>query len=141
MIPYGKQSIRSEDIKAVVKVLKSDFLTQGPTVLEFEKKLAKYAGAKYAVATNNGTASLHIAYLAAGIKKGDEVITTPNTFVATSNMLLAIGAKPVFCDIRLDTYNIDETKIESLITKKTKAIAPVDFAGHSCDMGRIKKNN
>ena len=138
MIPYGKQSIDQSDIDAVVETLKSPFLTQGPKVKEFEEKLAAYSGAKYAVAVSNGTAALHVAYLAAGIKAGDEVITSPNTFVATSNMLLVIGAKPVFCDLRPDTCNIDETKIEKLITKKTKAIVPVHFAGNPCDMDKIK---
>lgn len=139
MIPYGRQSIDKSDIREVAKVLKSDWLTQGPKVLEFEMALARYCGAKYAVAVSSGTAALHLAYLASGLRKGDEVITTPNTFAATSNMLLATGAKPVFCDIRNDTCNIDETKIEKLITRKTKAIVPVHFAGHPCEMDAIKK--
>ncbi|MFA4941236.1 MAG: UDP-4-amino-4,6-dideoxy-N-acetyl-beta-L-altrosamine transaminase [Patescibacteria group bacterium] len=139
MIPYGHQTIDKEDLTGVAEVLKSDWLTQGPKVLEFENSLARYCGAKYAVAVCNGTAALHLAYLAAGLGKGDEVITTPNTFVATSNMMLAVGAKPVFCDIRLDTYNIDENKIEKLITAKTKAIVPVHFAGQPCEMREIKK--
>lgn len=137
MIPNGHQTINSVDIKAVTRVLKSDWLTQGPKVLEFEKALAEYCGAKYAVAVCNGTAALHLAYLAAGLKKGDEVITTANTFAATANMVLTCGARPVFCDIRKDTYNIDETKIEKLITKKTRAIVPVHFAGHPCEMDNI----
>src|SRR3989338_9241169 len=124
MIPYGRQTIDENDIKRVVKTLRSPWLTQGPTVLEFEKLLAQAGDAKHAVAATSGTAALHLAYLAAGLKKGDEVITTPNTFAATANMLLAVGAKPVFCDIRLDTYNIDEQKIEKRITKKTKAVVP-----------------
>ncbi len=136
-IPYGRQVIDAGDIKAVVKVLRSDWLTQGPAVKEFEDSLAKYCDAKYAVAVSNGTAALHLAYLAAGLGVGDEVITTPNTFVATTNMLLAIGAKPVFCDIRLDNYNMDEAKIEALITPRTKAIVPVHFAGHPCNMDKI----
>lgn len=139
MIPYGHQSIDKDDIKEVIKVLKSDWLTQGPKVTEFEKALARYCGAKYAVVVSSGTAALHLAYLAAELRSGDEVITTPNTFAATSNMLLAVGAKPVFCDIRLDTYNIDETKIERLINKKTKAIVPVHFAGQPCEMNAILK--
>jgi len=139
MIPYGHQKIDRNDIKEVIKVLKSDWLTQGPKVLEFEKALAKYGGAKYAVAVSSGTAALHLAYLVAGLQKGDEAITTPNTFVATSNMMLAVGAKPVFCDIRLDTYNIDEAKIEKLIIARTKAIVPVHFAGQPCEMEKIKK--
>lgn len=139
MIPNGRQLISSTDIKAVVRVLKSDWLTQGPKVSEFEKALAKYCGAKYAVAVSSGTAALHLAYLAAGFKKGDEIITSPNTFAATVNMILACGARPVFCDIRKDTYNLDETKIEKLISKKTKAIIPVHFAGQPCEMGKILK--
>ncbi len=139
MIPYGRQHIDRDDIEEVVKVLKSDWLTQGPKVFEFEKALAKYCRAKYAVAVSSGTAALHLAYLAAGLKNGDEVITTPNTFVATTNMLLAVGARPVFCDIRMDTYNIDEDKIEKYITKKTRAIVPVHFAGQPCNMDKILK--
>src|SRR3989338_3335583 len=106
MIPYGRQSVDKDDIKAVTDVLRSDWLTQGPAVKSFEEALALYCGAKYAVVTSNGTTGLHLAYLAAGLKKGDEVITTPNTFVATSNMLLSVGARPIFCDIRLETYNL-----------------------------------
>lgn len=137
MIPYGRQSIDQKDIDAVIKVLKSDFITQGSTTPEFEKKLARYCGAKYAVGVSHGTAALHLAYLAAGLKTGDEVITSPNSFVATTNMLVTLGAKPIFCDIRLDSYNIDESKIEPLITKKTKAIVPIHFAGQPSDMEKI----
>ena len=136
-IPYGRQIIDNDDIKAVVKVLRSDWLTQGPAVKQFEDSLAKYCNTKYAVAVSNGTAALHLAYLTAGLGASDEVITTPNTFVATSNMLMAIGAKPIFCDIRLDNYNLNEIKIEKLITSRTKAIAPVHFGGHPCDMDKI----
>jgi len=139
MIPYGHQYIDNQDIKSVLNVLKSDWLTQGPKILDFEKSLAKYCDAKYAVAVCNGTMALHLAYLVAGLSKLDEVITTPNTFVATTNMILAVGAKPVFCDIRNDTFNIDEAKIENFITKKTKAIVPVHFAGHPCEMEVIQK--
>lgn len=139
MIPYGHQSIDDKDIKAVAKVLKSDYLTQGPRVLEFEKRLASYCGAKYAVAVVNGTAALHLAYLAVGLGRGDEVIITPNTFVATTNMLLVLCVKPRFGDIRLDSYNLDENKIEKLIHKKTRAIVPVHFAGQPCEMKAIKR--
>ena len=139
MIPYGWQNIGQDDIRAVVKTLQSDFITQGPKVLEFEKALAQYCGSRYAVALSHGTAALHLAYLAAGLKPGDEAITTPNTFVATANMLLTLGVKPVFCDIRCDTYNIDESKISGLISRKTKAVVPVHFAGHPCEMEKIKK--
>lgn len=139
MIPYGHQFIDKKDINSVVDALRSGWLTQGPKVLEFEKDLAEYCGVKYVVAVCNGTAALHLAYLAAGLKAGGEAITSPNTFVATTNMLLAVGAKPVFCDIRLDTYNLDETKIEKLITKDTMAIVPVHFAGQPCEMDKILK--
>jgi len=139
MIPYGRQHLDQNDVQAVRKVLMSDFLTQGPKIKEFEKTLCHYTGARYAVAAANGTAALHLSYLAANIGGGDEVITTPNTFVATTNMLLAVGAKPVFCDIRLDTYNIDEGKIEKLITSKTRAIVAVHFAGQPCAMRKILK--
>lgn len=138
MIPYGRQWLGSDDVGEVVKVLKSDRLTQGPKIQQFEQALADFRGAKYALVASSGTAALHLAYRAAGLGLGDEVIVTPNTFVATTNMLLAIGAKPVFCDIRPDTYNIDETKIEALISGKIKAIVPVHFAGHPCEMRKIR---
>ncbi len=136
-LPYSRQWIDEDDITSVVAVLKSDLITQGPAIVKFEERLAHFCNVKYAVAVNNGTAALHLAYLAAGLTRGDEVITTPNTFVATSNMLLVLGVKPVFCDIRLDTYNINEKKIERLITKRTKAIVPVHFAGQPCEMNEI----
>ena len=139
MIPYGRQNIDESDIKAIIKVLRSDWLTQGPKVLEFERSLAKYCGAKYAAVCSSGTAALHLAYLAAGLKHNDGVITTPNTFAATTNMLLVVGAKPIFCDIRIDTYNIDESKIKNLINKNTKAIVPVHFAGQPCELKKIKQ--
>ena len=132
MISYGRQNIDHSDIKAVIKVLSSAWLTQGPMVKKFEQKLAKYCGTKYAVAVVNGTAALHLAYLAAGLKQGDEVITTPNSFVATSNMILALGAKPIFVDITLDTYNLDVNKISEietsiLITSKTLDLLSTAF--------------
>ena len=135
---YGRQRIYADDVQSVTNVLISDFLTQGPTVSHFEAALARQCGVRYVVAVCNGTAALHLAYLAAGLKKGDEVIVPAMTFVATTNMLLAVGAKPVFCDIRADTYNIDETKIERLITARTKAIVPVHMCGHPCDMATIR---
>lgn len=145
MIPYSRQSLNEDDIDAVTAVLRSDWLTQGPNVAGFEKALAEYCGSRFAVAVPNGTAALYIAYGALGLAKSDELITSPNTFVATSNMALMLGAKPVFCDIRSDTRNIDETRIERLITKKTKVIVPVHFAGHPCELDAIlniaKKHN
>ena len=138
-IPYSHQWIDNKDIKEVVKVLKSDWLTQGPKVEEFEKAIAKYCNAKYGVAFSSGTSALYAAYKTAGIKEGDEVITTPLTFVATSNMISVLGAKPVFVDVEQDTLNINPELIERLITSRTKAIATVDFAGVSCDYDKIFK--
>lgn len=144
-IPYGRQSIDEDDIQAVVDVLRSDYLTTGPKVVEFEQVVADYVGAKYAVAVSNGTAALHIACLAAGIKKGDEVITSPITFAASANCVLYCGGKPVFADIKADTYNIDPEDIERKITSKTKAIIPVHYTGQPCEMDAItqiaKKHN
>jgi UDP-4-amino-4,6-dideoxy-N-acetyl-beta-L-altrosamine transaminase len=138
-IPYSTQWIDEDDINAVIEVLKSDWLTQGPTIEKFEKALAQYCGAKYAIAVSNGTAALHLACLAAGIKYGDEVITSPITFVASANCILYCGGKPLFVDIDKDTYNIDPDKIKGKITSRTKAIIPVHFAGLPCDMEIIKK--
>src|SRR3989344_8933822 len=129
MIPYGHQFIDQDDIDAVVETLKSDFLTQGPKVKEFEEALAKYVGAKFAVAFSSGTAALEAAYFAAGIKNGDEVITSPLTFAATANAALQLGAKVVFADIEIDTGNIDPSDVLKKITKNTKAIVPVDYSG------------
>lgn len=138
-IPYGRQSIDEDDIKAVVDVLKSDYLTTGPRIEEFENKVAHYVGAKYAVAVNSGTAALHIACLAAGIGKGDEVITSPITFAASSNCVLYCGGTPVFADIDINTYNVSAESINKKITDKTKAIIPVHFTGQPCDMDEIMK--
>lgn len=145
MIPYGRHWVDDEDIKAVVDVLKLDWLTQGPKVGEFEKALANRCGVRYAVAFSSGTAALHAAYFSAGLKPGDELITSPITFVATSNAALFLGAKPIFVDVEPDTININPELIESKVTEKTKVIAPVDFAGHSAELDEIKeiarKNN
>lgn len=144
-IPYGRQSIDEADIQAVVDVLRSDYLTTGPKVAEFERKVADYVGAKYAVAVCNGTAALHIACLAAGIGSGDEVITTPITFAASANCVLYCGVDPVFADIDPLTYNIDPKEVERCITSRTKAIIPVHYTGQPCDMEAItaiaKKHN
>ncbi|OGW41346.1 MAG: UDP-4-amino-4,6-dideoxy-N-acetyl-beta-L-altrosamine transaminase [Nitrospirae bacterium RBG_13_39_12] len=139
IIPYSRQYIDEEDINEVVKVLKSDFITQGPKIPEFEKKLAEYCGSKYAVVFNSGTSALHGAYFTLGLKKGDEFITTPNTFVASANAGLYLGAKPVFVDVEKNTGNIDPTKIEKKLTKKTKLIVPVHYAGHPADLEKIYK--
>lgn len=136
-IPYGRQCLDEEDIQEVVETLRSDFLTTGPRVQEFEKMVAEYVGTKYAVAVSNGTAALHLACMAAGIGEGDEVITTPITFVASSNCVLYCGATPVFADINPRTYNIDVNEIEKHITEKTKAIIAVHFTGQPCEMDKI----
>jgi UDP-4-amino-4,6-dideoxy-N-acetyl-beta-L-altrosamine transaminase len=144
IIPYARQCIDSDDLKAVVKVLKSDFLTQGPIIPEFEKAVADYCGAKYAVAVNSGTSALHLACVAVGISKGDEVITTPITFVASANCVLYCGGDVVFADIDDKTASIDPSQIARKITRRTKAVIPVDFAGTPADLKSIhaiaKKN-
>jgi len=136
-IPYGHQWIDDSDIEEVVKVLKSDWLTQGPKVKEFEEALANYCRTKHAVVFSSGTAALHGAYFAAGISKEDEIITTPITFAATSNAALFLGTNIVFSDIKEDTVNIDVNHIEEKITEKTKAIVPVHFAGQPVDMDEL----
>jgi len=136
-ISYGRHWIDENDIQAVAEVLRSDRVTQGPKVEEFEKALSEYCGAKYAVAVNSGTSALHIACLSAAIGPGDEVITSPNTFVASANCAAYCGATPVFADIAPDTYNISPKEIEKKIIRHTKAIIPVHFAGQSCDMETI----
>lgn len=137
MIPYGKQTIEQDDIQAVVDVLKSDFLTTGPKIAEFEQTVADYVGAKYAVAISNGTSALHAACFAAGIESGDEVITTPLTFAASANCVLYCGGTPVFADVDPKTYNIDPEDIQRKITDRTKAIIAVHLAGQPCDMDAI----
>jgi perosamine synthetase len=139
VIPYGRQYIDEEDIKAVVDVLRSDWITQGPKIAEFERKVADYCGAKYAVAVSSGTAALHLACMAAGVSTGDEIITSPITFVASANCAIYVGARPIFADIRPDTYCIDVDEIKRKITTRTKAVIPVDFAGHPCDMDEINE--
>lgn len=136
-IPYGRQTIEEDDIQAVVDVLKSDYLTTGPSITAFEKAVADYTGAKYAVAIANGTAALHAACFAARIGEGDEVITTPITFAASANCALYCGAKPVFADVKEDSYNIDPADIERKITERTKAIIAVHFTGQPCEMDEI----
>jgi len=137
MIPIAKPLIGDEEIEGVIDVLKSGIIAQGPKVREFEERFAEMVGVKHAVAVSNGTAALDLALKAAGIGRGDEVITTPFTFIATSNSVLFQGARPVFADIEEDTYLIDPEKIEEKITKKTKAILPVHLYGQTADMDAI----
>jgi len=133
MIPYGKQCIDQLDIDSVIATLKSDWLTTGPKIAEFEEALSTYVGSKYTIAVSNGTAALHCTMLALGIGKGDEVIVTTMSFAASSNCVLYVGAKPVFADIDETTLLIDPTDIEKKITPRTKAILAVDYAGQPCD--------
>ena len=138
-IPYGRQWIDESDIESVINVLKSDWLTQGSKVKEFEDALADYCGVRYVVAVNSGTSALHIACLAAGVKEGDEVITSPISFVASANCAVYCGAKPVFADIELKTYNVAIEEIQNKINAQTSAVIPVHFAGQSCDMQTISQ--
>lgn len=144
MIPYSRQSINQRDIDEVARVLQSSHLTQGKEVELFEEAICNYIGCKYAITFNSATSALLAAYSVAGIEKEDEVITTPISFVATANMFVTLGAKPIWCDVKLDG-NIDERFIERLITPRTKAIVPVDFAGKPVEIKKIneiaKKHN
>ena len=138
MIPYSTQLIDEDDIKAIIDTLKSSHLTQGKQIESFEKAICKYIGVKNAVVFNSATSALFALYSALDIKDGDEVITTPVSFVATSNMFVTLGAKPVWCDVKLDG-NIDENHIEGLITPKTKAIVAVDFGGKPVEHKKIQE--
>lgn len=138
-LPYGHQSIDEEDISSVVDVLRSDWITTGPKVAEFEETFARRVGARHAVSFSSGTAALHAAAHAAGLRSGDEAITTPMTFCATANCVLYEGATPVFADVCSDTLNIDPEQIRVRITEKTRAIIPVDYAGHPADLDPIRE--
>src|SRR3989338_2394797 len=137
MISLARPLISDEEKNEVKKVLDSGILAQGEKVKNFEEDFANYCGVKYGIAVNSGTAALHLALIANKISKGDEVITTPFSFIATVNTIKMAGAKPVFVDINEDTFNIDETKIEEVITDKTKAIMPVHLYGNPCNMKEI----
>ncbi len=138
-IPYGKQSIDEEDIKAVTNVLRSDWLTTGPIVEAFEKAVAEFVGAKYAVAFSSGTAGLHAAAFASKIVNGSEVLVPPMTFVATANSVVYQGGTPVFVDVEPDTLLIDPLKLEEKINSKTRAIIAVDYAGQPCNYDALSK--
>lgn len=145
MIGYGHQYIDNDDIQAVVSVLKSDYLTQGPAVAKFEQEICRITGAKYCVSVSNATAGLHIAVAALELYENAEGITTPNTFLASSNCMVYNNVKPVFADINPVSYNIDPAEIEKHISNKTKLLIPVHFAGVPCEMDKIsaiaKKHN
>ena len=137
LLPYGFQWIDDEDVDAVARMLKNDWITQGPMIDKFEEKVANYCGAEYGVAFSNGTTALHAAVSVAGISQGNEVITTPITFAADANAVVYNDGIPVFADIKEDTLNIDPEEIEKKITDKTKAIIPVDFAGNPVELAAI----
>ena len=141
-IPYGRQFINDDDIKAVTDVLTSDFLTQGPCIAEFEHAFANYVGAQYAVAVSNGTAALHLCTLALDVKKNDKVITTPITFVATANCIRYSGGDVVFADIDPETYLIDIVKVRKLLEDSPKGtykgIITVDFAGRPVNLEQFR---
>ena len=139
LLPYGHQSIGEDDIQSVVDVLRSDWLTTGPKVAEFEEAFAARVGAKYAVSFSSGTAALHGAAFAAGLKPGDEAITTPMTFAATANCVLYQGATPIFADVSSDTLNLDPEKVAAKITPRTRALLPVDYAGHPADLAGLQE--
>ena len=142
-IPYGRQNITEEDIQAVVEVLKSDWLTQGPDIKKFEDSFAEYVDSKYAVAVSNGTAALHLCAMALGIEPGDKVITTPITFVASANCVRYCGGEVVFSDIDPDTYLLDINSVKKLLEASPKGtykgIIPVDFAGRANDLEAFRK--
>ncbi len=143
MIPYGKQNITSEDIQSVIEVLKSEYLTQGPKIKEFEDAFAKYIGAKYAVAVSNGTAALHLSTMAMNVKSGDKVITTPITFAASANCVKYCGGEVVFSDIDPDTYLLDIKSVKRLLEDSPKGtykgIIPVNFAGRAVNLEEFHK--
>jgi perosamine synthetase len=137
LLPYGRQAIDEADIQAVVDVLRSDWLTTGPKVGEFEEAFAARVGATHAVSFTSGTAALHAAAFAAGLQPGDEAVTTPMTFAATANCVLYQGGTPVFADVRRDTLSLDPEQVQKKISSKTRAILPVDYAGHPAELKEI----
>jgi len=137
LLPYGRQTLTEADVAAATEVLRSDWLTTGPKVAEFEEAIADYVDAQHAVSFSSGTAALHAAVLAAGLKPGDEAITTPLTFCATANAALYGGGTPVFADVRDETLTIDPKEVERRITPRTKALLPVDYAGQPADLDAL----
>lgn len=136
-LQYNQPSIEEDEIREVVDTLKSGWLTMGPKTIKFEQMISEYTEARHAITVNSCTAALHLSLVALGVGHNDEVITTPYTFAATGNVIINAGAKPVFVDIKRDTYNIDPEKIEEKITPNTKAIIPVHYAGQACDIEAI----
>ena len=138
-IGIAKPVMTEDEKQAVWKVMESGALAQGKTVEEFEKMFAEFIGVEHAIATSNGTTALHISLLTLGLKPGDEVITTPFSFMATATSIIFTGAKPVFVDIEPDTWNIDPEAVRKAITPRTKAIMPVHLYGQSVNMGKLKE--
>ncbi|KKL11461.1 hypothetical protein LCGC14_2545600, partial [marine sediment metagenome] len=136
-LPYGTQWIDEKEIREVIDSLKSNWITTGPKMRLFEENFKKFKGTKYAIAVNSGTAALHVSTSSINIRSGDEVITTPLTFVASANCVVYRGGTPIFVDIKKDTYNINPNEIRKKITSNTKAIIPVHFAGQPCDLDEI----
>lgn len=139
LLPYGRQALDDDDIQAAVEVLKSDWLTTGPKVGEFEEAFASWVGARFAVSFSSGTAALHGAAFAAGLRPGDEAVTTPLTFCATANCVLYQGATPVFADVCDDTLNLDPQQVSHRLSSRTKAIIAVDYAGHPAALDELGK--
>ena len=137
LLPYGRQTLTEVDVAAAVEVMRSDWITTGPKVAEFEEAIADFVGARHAVSFSSGTAALYATVLAAGLEPGDEAITTPLTFCATANAVLCRGGTPVFADVRNDTLTIDPDEVKRRITPRTKALLPVDYAGHPADLGPL----
>ena len=140
-LTFGQPHIQNDEIDEVVESLKKGWLGTGPKVRKFENEFKKYKKSKHAVAVNSCTAALHLSMVSFGLDPGDEVITTPMTFCSTVNSIIHAGAKPVLADIDIETMNIDPNKIEEKITRKTKCIIPVHFAGYSCNMNEILKSH
>jgi len=138
-LPFSRPAISSREIAAVTKTLRSGWITMGPKVHEFEEAFMKAVGARHAVAVSSCTAAMHTALAAAGVGAGDEVVTSPFTFTATANVVVLLGAKPVFADIEPDTFNLDPEEVEKRVTQKTKAIIPVDYGGHPCEMSAMRE--
>jgi dTDP-4-amino-4,6-dideoxygalactose transaminase len=139
MLPYGRQSIDESDVEAVVATLRSDWLTTGPQVAAFEADLATWTGGVPCVSVSNGTAALHTAYAAAGIGAGDEVVTSPMTFVATASTAIALGGRVTFADVDDDTANLDPAAADAAVTSRTRVVAAVDYAGHPAEYDELRK--
>ncbi|MFI7606206.1 DegT/DnrJ/EryC1/StrS family aminotransferase [Micromonospora sp. NPDC049366] len=140
MLPYGRQSVIEEDVEAVSAVLRSDWLTTGPQVDAFEAELAEVSGAAGVAAVSNGTAALHVAYAAAGVGPGDEVVVPPMTFVATASSAVALGAKIVFADVEEETFCLDPAAAAAAVTSRTRVVSAVDYAGHPADYDALRKS-